>query len=80
MGKLKYKKILFFEDINKNKFYVCKKRNGHEFLKVKKAGAKQYIIVNGSHSKLLQYIQKNRNELTTFKKIFFSKWYILDVA
>ena len=80
MKELKYKKILFFEDINKNKFYVCKKRNGHEFLKVKKVGSKQYIVVNGSHLKLLQYIQKNRNELTTFKKIFFSKWHTLNIA
>lgn len=80
MRELKYKKILFFEDIDKNKFYVCKKRNGHEFLKVKKSGSKQYIIVNGSRSKLLQYIRENRKELTTFKKIFFSKWHILNIA
>ena len=37
MGKLKYKKILFFEDIDKNKFYVCKKKKWARIFESKKS-------------------------------------------
>ena len=71
----KYKIIRIFEDTQKNKYYICKKVNNHNFIKIEHSNPyKNNIIIDGSQKELLKTLRDISMPLIDLKNEYEGKW------
>lgn len=71
----KYKIIRIFEDNEGNKYYICKKSNNHNFIKVEPSNIyKNNIVISGSQNELLKALRDIKRPLKDIKNEYEGKW------
>lgn len=72
---IKYKIIRIFEDNEKNIYYICKKANNHNFIKIEHSNIyKNNVIINGSQCELLKVLRDARIPLKDIENKYAGKW------
>jgi hypothetical protein len=72
---IKYKIIRIFEDNEKNIYYICKKTNNHNFIKIQYSNMhKNNIIISGSQCELLKALRDVKRPLKDIENNYNNKW------
>lgn len=72
---LKYKIIKIFEDNEGDKYYICKKSNNHNFIKIESARPTMpNLIIKGNQSELLKALRDVKRPLKDIENNYKNKW------
>jgi hypothetical protein len=72
---IKYKIIRIFEDNEKNIYYICKKANNHNFIKIEYSNMhKNNVIISGSQCELLKALRDAKRPLKDIENKHAGKW------
>ena len=74
-NEIRYKIIRIFEDNEKNIYYICKKTNNHNFIRIEYSDIyKSNVIVSGSQRELLKKLRDVKRPLKDIENKHAGKW------